>query len=681
MKNVSMFSRPNKFSGNYSMPVIIKFIEEGKFKLQINDFRRLIAADKLTKANELKKFIPVFAVTGTFDKWKKVKSLLEYSGYIILYIDDLPKDKLEYIFQKASDLATTYCCFRSLCGKGLRIIVMINSGVENHESSFTKVADYYEDFLQVPIGRLGKDISKLCSISFDPTLYKNLDSIPFQVKDELSASSSLMATENVKPEFEKIVSDVYNLNLAKYDTFSQSIQDDIKEEEGSLDFNTKLLNSPCIPQELYSKLPLLLQRSCHPFEQAREKDLFLTGALTVLSGCMSTVCGSYDQRTVYSNIYSFIIAPAASGKGALSLAKELAMSYHRSILLESKEKNRIYELELEQLKSSKRSKKKDDSVPDADPPVKPKFRILYIPANSSSAAVISHLEQSDGIGIICETEADTMANTLKADFGGYSDMLRKAFHHESITYSRKTNSEFVEVDKPRISIALSGTPSQVRGLIGSASDGLFSRFIFYTFRLKPVWRNVAPSGKVNLTEYFNGLSEEVKNMVDFLLLYPTTFHLSTEQWQFLNSKFDLWLREVSVFICEDASSTVKRLALIVFRLSMIISAIRKFENGLIDKDIVCTDDDFHTAFSIAEVYKEHALLMFMALPKSSEIKLELNKQKFFDALPIEEFTRAEAVSIGAAIGIKERTIGKYLSNLLGSFLDQPLKYGPYLKRA
>lgn len=475
--------------------------------------------------------------------------------------------------------------------------------------------------------------------------------------------------------------EVSKIILGEFGKFAHLATVDLDKEEVENDLNSKLLNTPIIPSELYSKLPDFLQRSCQPFKHSRERDLFITGALTVLSGCMSSVSGTYDQRTVYPNIYSFIIAPAASGKGALALAKELAMTCHRKLLLESKENMRVYQLEMDQFKAAKRSKSKEGSVADDDSPIKPKFKILYIPANSSSAAVIGHLEQSDGVGIICETEADTMANTLKADFGGYSDLLRKAFHHEPITYSRKTNAEFVEVEKPRISIALSGTPSQVQGLIGSAEDGLFSRFIFYTFRLKPVWRDVSPSGKVNLTEYFDLLSQEVERMVSFLEMSPTTFNLTPKQWQFLNSHFDLWLREVSVFFSEDASSTVKRLALIVYRIAMILSAIRKFEEGVIDKDIYCTENDFHTSFSLAETYKQHALLMFASLPKSQEIKLEPNKKKFFDALPNEEFTRHQAVEIGASIGIRERTIGKYLNNFLGSFLEQPFKYGPYLKRA
>jgi hypothetical protein len=473
-----------------------------------------------------------------------------------------------------------------------------------------------------------------------------------------------------------------NLKVSEFGSFGRLTKTDLEKDNEQNELNEKLLNTPYIPIELYSQLPDLLQRACKPFKHAREKDLFITGALTILSGCMSSVSGLYDQRMVNSNLFSFIIAPAASGKGALSFAKELGMTCHRNIVLESKENLRIFQVALDQYKAAKRSKSKEGSAVDADPPIKPKFKVLFIPANSSSAAVIGHLEQSDGIGIICETEADTMANSLKADWGGYSDLLRKAFHHEPVTYSRKTNDEFVEVERPRIAIALSGTPSQVQGLIGSAEDGLFSRFIFYTFRVKPIWRDVSPSGKVNLTEYFNLLSQDVERMVNFLEMSPTTFDLTPEQWQFLNSKFDFWLREVTVFICEDASSTVKRLALIVFRLAMILSAIRKFEDGVLDKEIQCTDNDFHTAFSLAEVYKEHALLMFAALPKSSEIKLDPQKQKFFDALPTDTaFTRHEAVEIGASIGIRERTIGKYLNNFLGSFLEQPLKYGPYLKRA
>jgi hypothetical protein len=53
-----------------------------------------------------------------------------------------------------------------------------------------------------------------------------------------------------------------------------------------------------------------------------------------------------------------------------------------------------------------------------------------------------------------KTEADTVGTTMKKN-GKLFDMLRKAFHHEKISVSRKTNSEYVEVMNHNSAIALS----------------------------------------------------------------------------------------------------------------------------------------------------------------------------------------------------------------------------------
>jgi len=738
MSSASVFTNFTQFNGNKSLTEIVNEIAEGKYQSQIQQLRSLIAGGKQTEADQCKKALPAFTASGTFEKGRKADLLQQYSQYIMLDIDDLPPDKLEPVFQQASSLPTTYCCFRSPSGNGLKILVQVSSDASQHEQAFRQIAASYEAQLQVPIDHSGKDVSRLCFYSSDPALYLNSKSQPFELMAEPEAQPGIEEAIQVteadytelfqkaveftqnkatymdgsrnkfvfllasncnrngipeaealqmilrdfnynEPEVKASVLSAYK-NKAEFGKYARLAQKDVAEEDEKEDFNEKLLNTPYIPEEVYQQLPQLLQDGCRHFQHPRERDLFLTGALTILSGCMKGVLGTYDQRTVYPNLFSFAIAPAASGKSALSFAKELAMTNHRKMVQESKEKLKQYQMELEQYRAAKRGKKKDDATPDTEPPQKPKFKVLYIPANSSSAAVIGHLEQSEGIGIICETEADTMGNSFKQDWGGYSDLLRKAFHHEPVTYSRKTNDEFVEVEKPRISVALSGTPSQVQGLIASAEDGLFSRFIFYTFKVQPQWRDVSPQSKVNLTEFFSKQSEQVDVMANFLEHCPTEFHLTPEQWQFLNSKFDLWLQEVSTFVSEDASSTVKRLALIVFRIAMVLSAIRKFEDGVADKDITCEDTDFQTAFALAEVYKQHALLMFAALPKAEENQLDQNKKRFYDALPVDrEFTRQEAVEIGLAVGIKERTVGKYLNRFLGRFLEQPVKYGPYRK--
>ncbi len=176
------------------------------------------------------------------------------------------------------------------------------------------------------------------------------------------------------------------------------------------------------------------------------------------------------------------------------------------------------------------------------------------------------------------------------------------------------------------------------------------------------------------------MGEIVKELANFTEKYPTEFHLSKSQWDQLNNLFAKWLREISAFVSEDASSAIKRLGLITFRIAMILSAIRKFESGIEDTDIICEDEDFETALKLAEVYKEHSILMFCELPKSKEQGVDPNKKRFFLALPSgRTFTRQEALKIGDSLGIKPRTVDKYLQKLLGLYLERPFKNGPYSK--
>src|SRR5690554_8206625 len=102
------------------------------------------------------------------------------------------------------------------------------------------------------------------------------------------------------------------------------------------------------------------------------------------------------------------------------------------------------------------------------------------------------LQDNDGRGIICETEADAMSGANKQDWGNYSHIMRAAFHHEKISAARKTNRELLEIKHPQLAVALSGTPAQVPKLIASAEDGLFSRFIFYAFKNEIVWQDPSP---------------------------------------------------------------------------------------------------------------------------------------------------------------------------------------------
>jgi hypothetical protein len=459
---------------------------------------------------------------------------------------------------------------------------------------------------------------------------------------------------------------------AEIANFAKSANPQTTEEENQAEDYLK--NTPFIPDSVFNQLPEILKSGCSLFTDKRERDVFLTAAITILSGCMPNVEGIYNQQKVFPNLFVFIIAPPANGKGVLTYAEKLAEKYHAKIKKESDDKKEIYEMELLDYKNGEKKKGQK-------PPKKPKFKVLLIPANSSYSKVLWHLDQNDGFGIICETEADTMNNAMKQDWGGYSDMLRKAFHHERISSSKKTNDEYINILLTALSVLLSGTPNQVTGLIKSAEDGLFSRFIFYVYKVIQEWRDVSPkANEICLSDYFDKMSDHVMKIIEHLKEYPTKITLSDNQWNTLNATCKGWLKDVTVFSGDGAGSIVKRLGLILYRIAMVFTALRKFENGDCSKECECCDEDFSISVQLAQLYLEHSLFMFHNLPRQNEKRSfnnGSNKEHFFNELP-KEFKREDAIELGKKYKLADRTVDALLKSLIGKYLERPAP-GKYVK--
>jgi len=747
MANCTIFHSFHTKVENLSLFKILRDISSDKYKDQVENIRDLIYNDKHSDADRKKKLLPAFTPSGTFDSGRKADKITSYNSHIILDLDKLTKEQLSYAFKRASSTPYTFAAFISPSGNGLKIIVPVNSTAEHHKLAFQQVCDYYEQALQLVVDPSGKDVSRLCFMSYDPDCYRNINAEPFKInieqepepkkkqdppKEEQTEPKSeqpsneeqdwlevfgkcvdftdrkssysdgnrnnyvhLLACncnragipENIAlgyilqnfdldhQEATPTIHSAYTNNAADFAKFANFAENN---EAATQSKDELLMKMPFIPDEVYPLLPDILKEGSRVFEDRRERDIFLTGALSIISGCMRNVVGLYRAKEHYANLFIFIIAPAASGKGSITFSKTLGDKFHDKLVAESTEKQRIYKIELQEYKRKLSDKKQD--ISELEPPEEPPFKVLFIPANNSSARVIQHLKEGDEQGVFCETEADTMGAVLKQDWGSYSDLLRKAFHHEHISYSRKTNKEWVEIKKPRLSVALAGTPGQVENLIKSAEDGLFSRFIFYTFKSEIVWMPASDTlNGINLTEHFEQLSDKVLNFVEFLDNYESIkFNLTPEQWDKLNAYGEDCLTSLATFVSEDLSSTSKRLGLILYRVSMIITALRYFDNGEVSPNYTCTDEDFDIALQLVKTYQEHSVFMFKELPKQATVTDKLLKQ-FFDKLPT-SFRRKDAITLAdSEFGIKERTADLYLSKLVSFKWIEKTRNGIYQK--
>lgn len=428
------------------------------------------------------------------------------------------------------------------------------------------------------------------------------------------------------------------------------------------------------PDEVYASLPRLLADVCSYGLSPEDTDMLLLGAVTVLSSCLTGVSGIYGQREVCPNLFFFVSARASAGKGRLTLCRHLVDVVHAEL----RRRNR---LEWETYRREKALYDKQKRKEAAEEPQQPPVRMLFIPANSTATALFQTLNDNEGRALMFETEGDTLANTFRSEHGNYSDGLRKAFHHESIAYNRRKDREYVEINRPCLSVLLSGTPRQIMSLIPDAENGLFSRFLFYHLPLRPVWNDVfADCGGDTIDGKFIALGGRFFRFVTRLQsAAPITFVLTAEQRCEFNRFFGLLQQEGMECFGEDMLSSVRRLGLSAYRICMVLSSLRLMDyegDAPLPARLVCRDDDFHTVLLMVRTLLRHTGAVYSALQAEvaaaaskpvtpSGKRREERREAFLQALP-SFFSHALYLEEAERLNIPARTADRYVVELCNS---------------
>ena len=432
----------------------------------------------------------------------------------------------------------------------------------------------------------------------------------------------------------------------------------LKMQEGceSQPSNEPTINLPTFPDSVYADLPGFLKKVVARSESNEERDIMLLGSLVPLGACLPNIFGTYDGMTVFPYLYLFVIAQASAGKGKLVHCKQLVMPVHLQLRKEAQALKDQYELDMQKYK---KQKSLDFSMPK---PIKPLEKMLIIPANNSATGVFQLLAENDGSGLLFETEGDTLACAFKSDYGNYSDGLRKAFHHEAITYYRRTDHELVEILSTRISVVMSGTNGQVATLIPNAENGLMSRYMFYHMNIQPGWKNVFAKSNRGLEAYFDSLGQEFLPLYNALKEHPAIeFCLTGEQEDEFHDFFTQFNKKYLALQGEEYLATIRRLGIIAFRIAMIFSALRILETGDFSQQQVCLDCDFQAALAMVKVLVKHSGHVFSELQHDSGSTQPQNKkEQFLDQLPT-KFYRADIIGLAKSLFIAERTAYKYIT--------------------
>ena len=399
-----------------------------------------------------------------------------------------------------------------------------------------------------------------------------------------------------------------------------------------------------LENNLYECLPDFWKRLCDVFSYKQDRDVFFFGSLAALSGILPNYYGVYDNKSVGSNLFLFIIASAGAGKGSLTWVRDLLSPIH------------------EYLKEKDQTKKK----------------MLFIPANNSSSGIIEALSKNDQRGILFCTEADTLSSALGQDWGNFSDLIRGVYHHEPYQMMRRGNSENIELNKAYMSILLSGTPNQLVNLIPNAENGLLSRFGFFSFKAIPRMKNVFAKNEINYDDHFGSFGKELLEFYKKIeeREIAISFSFTEDQKADFIDTYDDWHNEFYFLHGPVSLGIVRRLGLMQFRIAMIMSIMRYIKEDSIPSEIICNELDYLNSLMIVDKLKDNAKIIFQKYSDNKETQdLSGKHLQFIRMVPDKEFSRAEALKLAEKIDFSRPSLDRFLKT---SFFKK-VSHGIYMK--
>jgi len=416
--------------------------------------------------------------------------------------------------------------------------------------------------------------------------------------------------------------------------------------------------------EFIATAPRVIASVANAMHTNDEKLMSIYGSTAISSALIPYVSLNYHNKKNFTQIYVAAVKPPGAGKGKLSLLARCVIKINSELIETNKILSKKYytDLKIYEIKM-----KKHDGG-ELIPPEKPKLKLLLLSGNTTSSMLIQQFDDNDGAMalMIFETEIDGLTNMMSnKKFGGdNSTVFRKSYHNEPITQMRKGNLESLSANDPKLSIFITGTPSQLSGLFKSNDDGLFSRFTFFTSYSEDTWTDVKPcDGCHPLDETFDKIGEMYYALYHHMKNKQIEVKFTDAQWDLLNNIGVNWHKDANEAGGENATSIAKRHVNMIARCATNYTALRAFEEKNEAEIIYCSDQDFINAKWLIELSFFKALEIFKTLP--GENTTNIKDEEFFELLP-SSFKTAELAPLQAKLKVSEKTIERKLRKFVES---------------
>lgn len=427
---------------------------------------------------------------------------------------------------------------------------------------------------------------------------------------------------------------------------------------------------PCLPDELFDRLPDFLKRGLTHVRNKRERDILLLSMITNISGCLPGVRMNYGGMVYSADLYLVALAGSGRGKGVMQLAAILPAAIQEYYDELNRKDEREYRQKLLKWNLEERLAAQEKRVPDLDQcPEMPVERILKVAPNISKSQLILALEAGGAVGLVMNaSELDMISSAMHQEYGKHDDVMRAASQHEEVSSYFKTDHRLVVVSDPHLALCASGTPAQLHKFISSLENGMYSRVAFYVGQAPWEYKSANPGkARLDMRAYFKGMGEELLRMFIFLSGSPTEVVFTEEQWKEHTERFRTYLREVVAEDDDSPGAIVLRHGLMMARIAMVLTALRKCEPQWNTSEWKCSDEDFHTAMQIVDVLLEHSLLLSTSMDDTAgrirPVKAFFKLRPVLKKMP-REFTYSELMAAANEAGLPTASVKRYLLRLV-----------------
>lgn len=155
-----------------------------RYKTEINKIRQM---DDDAEKKELKRKLPMFTVSASFERERSKDRVKEYNNIICIDIDgkDNAGTPLETIKEKVNGLPFVFYSAVSCSGKGVFALVHVDGDIEDFESHFNALQQDFER-IGIIIDSKCKDISRTRFISYDNNPHENYNAETYTKKAKVT---------------------------------------------------------------------------------------------------------------------------------------------------------------------------------------------------------------------------------------------------------------------------------------------------------------------------------------------------------------------------------------------------------------------------------------------------------------------------------------------------------------